>query len=157
MPIQSNDPIDMALLRPLPSLTKAAPKPAGLYAMDDTDDPSQAIWDALGDLTKAKVPGPLVLVATYVRPNKTKGGILLADETRAEDEYQGKVGLVLKLGPCAFEENDKTKFNGVTAKVGDWVAYSPMDGMAMKIRGVHCRMIEDVQVKFIVPVPDMLL
>jgi len=44
-----------------------------------------------------------VVVATYIRPNVTAGGIIRPDSTQDEDRYQGKAGLVLRLGPVAFD------------------------------------------------------
>lgn len=44
-----------------------------------------------------------VLVATYIRPEKTSGGIIRPDATREEDKWQGKAGLVLAVGPSAFD------------------------------------------------------
>lgn len=43
------------------------------------------------------------LVATYVRPNVSSGGIIFTDKKTEEDRWQGKVGLLLKTGPAAFE------------------------------------------------------
>jgi hypothetical protein len=89
------------------------------------------------------------LVATYIRPNVSRGGIILTDKTSEEDRWQGKVGLLLKVGPTAFDYEelheradalmDDASANGETIeadaarglawaelglpRVGDWVAY----------------------------------
>jgi hypothetical protein len=44
-----------------------------------------------------------VLVATYIRPNISRGGIIFTAKTGEEDRYQGKAGLLLKCGPLAFD------------------------------------------------------
>jgi hypothetical protein len=90
------------------------------------------------------------LVATYIRPNITRGGIIITDKQSEEDRWQGKVGLLLKVGPTAFDyeelhqradailaDADETGVDVITVddaqgraaaelnlpRVGDWVAY----------------------------------
>ena len=43
-------------------------------------DPKTAILDKVSDLTGVEVFGSDVLVALYIPPEKTKSGIILADE-----------------------------------------------------------------------------
>jgi len=120
-------------------------------------DPKHEIMDKFGDLADIDVFHNLILVATYLRPEKTKGGLILTDKTRKEDEYQGKVGLVIKKGPMAFVDDDRIQFNGQNVEVGDWVTYRFSDGLPLEIDGVHCRLIEDSHVKLRVSSPDIVL
>lgn len=136
---------------------KAARSVQGLHAMDESVDPKHELQLRIGNIGEAVVFGPQLLVATYIRPNKTRGGIHLTDTTTREDEYQGKVGLVIAMGPTAYKPSKDVDFGGVTATCGDWVVYSPHDGLAMNVKGVHCRIIDDVQVRMTLPRPDMLL
>jgi co-chaperonin GroES (HSP10) len=53
------------------------------------------------------------IVATYVRPSVTKGGIILTNRTQEEDRWQGKAGLLIAVGPSAFD------FEEVRAAVAD--------------------------------------
>jgi len=92
-----------------------------------------------------------LLVATYVRPQRSKGGIIYADRSLDEDKWQGKVGLLLKIGPCAFEfpEDDEKREAGVIVSgafpcAGDWVFYRASDTWDFGLMpGVHCRIITD--------------
>ncbi len=86
-------------------------------------DPKGALLRAVGDYSGFEPMQGLVLVATYIPPEKTKGGIYRPDRSLAEDRYQGKVGLVLTMGPVAFQDYGVTKFAGTTAKAGEWVMY----------------------------------
>ena len=110
-------------------------------------DPKQEILDKLGDLSGVELFHNQVLVATYLRPSKTKSGIYLTDSTKQEDKYQGKVGLVLKLGPKAFVSDDKTDFDGLKVEVGDWIFYRPSDGWPQTVMGpggpVDCRVFDN--------------
>lgn len=125
-------------------------------------DPKKALLDAAGDLSDYDVFHNLVLVATYVAPEKI-GSIIMPDRSIAEGRFQGKVGLVLKVGPLAFVDDNIAKFGGVTLKAGEWVIYRPSDGIEHFIHdrrtvndGLPCRLIEDSLIKGRVVVPSMI-
>lgn len=133
---------------------------AKLRELASADDPKEAILNELGDLDGLELFHNQVMVATYIRPEKTSGGIFLPDKTLAEDRFQGKVGLVVKLGPLAFVDDAVAKFGDKKLNVGDWVFYRASDGMEMfsvdKTGGVPCRIFEDTQIKGRVSDPAML-
>lgn len=110
-------------------------------------DPKQALLDAVGDLSGYDIFHNQILVAIYVRPNITAGGILRPDENIKEDEYQGKVGLVVKLGPTAFVDTDDEEFHGQSLSVGDWVVFRTGDGWQLNIRDTACRILNDRTVR----------
>lgn len=111
-----------------------------------------------------------VLVASFIRPEKTSGGIIRPDATREEDKWQGKAGLVLAVGPSAFDfdevreeiANDiiDASAHEVAAiielvrdryhipRVGDWVFFRGSDTWDSGLQvapgvGAHCRFIFD--------------
>lgn len=102
------------------------------------------------------VLGARLLVAVYVRPERTKGSIILSDNTRDEDRYQGKVGLVLRLGPIAFQDDATHRFGAVVPRIGDWIVFSVGDTFAFDLGERRCRTVEDVDVHLIVQSPDCL-
>lgn len=121
-------------------------------------DPAETVRNAVGDISEIEITGVQILVGTYLRPERTSGGLYLTDKLRDEDIYQGKVGLVLKVADGAFVDGGPdAKFNGFKVKEGDWVFYRVADGFAMSINGHHCRLIEDVHVRGRVPNPDIIL
>ncbi len=120
-------------------------------------DPRQTTLDRMGDLSTIRLSGAQILIATYLRPEKTKGNIIITEAVRDEDKYQGKCGLVLKMGPLAYIETEKMNFGGYKAKVGDWVFYRPVDGIALSVNGQHCRVLEDVNIKGDIDHPDVVL
>lgn len=71
----------------------------------------------------------------------------VSDGAAKEDQYQGKVGVVLKIGPLAFRNDARNDFAEQSVKVGDWLVYRINDGFSLDINKVHCRMIEDVHVR----------
>lgn len=121
-------------------------------------DPADDVIDRIGDLSDFVVPFNKVLVGIYVRPEKTKGGLILTDQYRDEDKYQGKAGLILKRGPMAFVDDDRVKFNGLDPQVGEWICFRPSDGMKLDIRHKegHCILLSDVQVQLVIPAPDLV-
>lgn len=122
-------------------------------------DPKQALIDSVGDIAGITLLGPRVLVATYVQPEKTKGGIILADRSLAEDRFQGKVGLVIAIGPLAFVDDAVAKFGGLAAQPGDWVVYRASDGFEMFFvdangrDGTPCRVIDDQNIIAVISDP----
>ena len=128
--------------------------PAAL--MSHIEDPANEIRKRIGDISQIEVLHNQILVGVYIRPEKTKGGILLTSQTRDEDRYQGKAGLVLKKGPLAFVDDDNNKFHGQNVDVGDWVFYRVSDGFPLVLNGTLCRLLEEVHVKGKVPSPDVV-
>jgi co-chaperonin GroES (HSP10) len=117
-------------------------------------DPKQKLLDELGDISTFEIFNNQILVAVYIRPNKTKSGIYLSDQSREEDKVQGKVGLVVKKGPSAFVDENNEWFNGVTVDVQDWVVFRPTDGWSITVNNVLCRIIDDTAIRGKVDVPD---
>jgi len=116
-------------------------------------DPKTALLNAVGDLSDYDLFHNQILVAIYVRPEKTSGGIIRPGTNVQEDEYQGKVGLVVKVGPSAFvsEEED---FMGQMVNVGDWVVYRVGDGWALNIRDTACRILTDRTIRMRIKKPE---
>ena len=104
-----------------------------------------------------KVFGANVLVAIFVRPEKTRGGIIRPDKVREEDLYQGKVGLVIAMGPLAFVEDPARGVvfpDGCLAELGDWVIVRGSDSWQIRINDVDCRMMSDVAIRGTTPDPE---
>lgn len=115
-------------------------------------DAKAILLDELGKLD-CEVFHNGVLVATYIQPAKTQGGIIVPEKTRDEDIYQGSIGLVVGLGPGAFKDDTIAQFHGVTVGLHDWVLYQPADGLSLEINGVPCRLFADVKIKMRVQDP----
>lgn len=116
-------------------------------------DPKDQVLEAIGDLSKIELFHNQVLLAIYIRPEKTKSGLILTDSHRDEDRYQSKVGLLVKRGPMAFEQ-DGNWFSGLSFSESDWLVFRPSDGWSITVNGVLCRIFDDVNIKGRVPHPD---
>lgn len=122
-------------------------------AISEAADPRKAIQEAVGDLSNYDLFFNQILVGTYVRPEITKGGIIRPNENVKEDEFQGKVGLVLKVGPSAFKSDDED-FLGQNVEVGDWVVYRASDGWQLTIRDTACRILIDRNIRLRIKDPS---
>lgn len=79
-----------------------------------------------------KPTGYHILAAQYIRPQKSSGGILFADKSKSEDKWQGRVGLVLALGPDAY--SDTAKFpSGPWCKPGDFIVWPAVEAATSRI------------------------
>lgn len=119
-------------------------------------DPREELIRAVGDLSKINVYNNYILCAVYKRPEKTASGLHLPDTVRKEDDYQGKVVMVLKKGPLAFVDDDKTSFAGQNVNVGDWAVVRSSDGWKLNINGHLCHMVQDIQIRMTIPEPDVV-
>lgn len=126
------------------------------------EDPRDALLRKVGELPDDIVWKNQVLCAVYERPDvKTRGGLLLPDSNREEDRFQGKVALIIKLGPDAFVDDEKWTFKhkGV---VGDWIWFRTSESHAFTLntefasKGILCRVIDDDQIRGRLPHPDMI-
>ena len=123
-------------------------------------DPKKAIYDALGAaVKKVNVRNNLVLVATYIEPEKTKGGIYKPQKTTAEDLYLGNMGLVLQKGPQAFKDDERLGiyWDGQDVALGQWVMFRYSAAWEFHLNGVSVRTIEDREIKAVVDDPDVIV
>jgi co-chaperonin GroES (HSP10) len=128
-----------------------------LDAVSQSADPKKAMIDAAGDLSGIEVMGNMVLVATFVRPSKTRGGIIRPDSNVEEDVWQGKVGLVLKAGPLAFASDDEFDFGDQNVSVGDWCVFKVGDGWQLTVGQWPCRLVRDSSIRLKVNDPSIVL
>ena len=121
------------------------------------EPPAEVIWREVGPLDRIEVVGQYLLVCLYVRPaTRTIGGIEIPETATEDDRYQGRVGMVLKLGAQAFIDSavPPVTFGGFKCAPGDWVVYRPSDGMRFQVGKRDCRLIADVHVKMRLGTPD---
>ena len=106
-----------------------------------------------------KVPQPagwrLVLFPLKLK-EKTKGGLLLTDETVEQSQITTNICKVLKAGPEAYK--DKEKFpSGPWCKEGDWVLITRYAGSRIRIDGGELRIINDDEILATVDDPRDIL
>lgn len=126
-------------------------------------DPREEILQRVGDLGGVEVFGNDILIAVYMRPERTKSGIILTDKARAEDAFQGKCGLIVKMGPTAYLDEEGKKFRDI--KEHDWVIFRASDGWPVTLNAANsvsskdaviCRIITDINIRMRVSSPDAI-
>jgi co-chaperonin GroES (HSP10) len=124
--------------------------------MKHDTDPKKELLKELGNIKDVEIFHNQILCAVYLRPEKTSGGIILPDQAKAEDRYQSKVGLVVRMGPDAFVDDTNTWFKDFKVGLNDWIVFKPSDGWAITVNGVLCRILDDTNVKGRIPNPDQV-
>ena len=72
---------------------------------------------------------------------------MLPEQHLQEDRSQSKVGLVIKMGPDAFQDSSGSWFKDTNIQIHDWVFFKPSDGWGVTVNGVLCRMLDDINVR----------
>ena len=86
---------------------------------------------------KAKLPQPTgwrMLVLPFKMNEKTKGGVLLGQETIERQQVGSQCGNVLAMGPQCYKDEERYP-NGPWCKVGDWVIFARYAGSRIQIEG----------------------
>lgn len=66
------------------------------------------------------VLGYQILVKAPILEEKTAAGIFLCDDVIKSQQRRQNIGLILKIGPSAFQDRCADR----KCEIGDWVAYS---------------------------------
>ncbi len=98
------------------------------------------------------LPIPLgwtLIIRPYPIQEKTKGGILLINDTIDFTHYLTNVGRIVAMGPCVWnkpehKDKDGNKFNW--AEVGDFVSYGSHVGVKRKFKGVSYLVLVDDEI-----------
>ena len=100
--------------------------------------------------------GYRLLVLPFTPKEKTKGGILIAQETLDKLRIAVNCGYVLKLGPLAYQDKDKFS-SGAWCKKGDWVIFARYAGSRLPIEGGEVRILNDDEVLGTIKDPESVL
>ena len=113
--------------------------------------------EEIPETSKLPVPtGWRILVLPHRGKGKTKGGVILSDKTVEETQIATNVGLVLAIGPDAY--NDKDRFpNGPWCKEKDWVIFARYAGSRLNIEGGELRILNDDEILGTTDDPESIL
>ena len=97
-----------------------------------------------------------LLVLPFTPKEKTKGGIIIAQESLDKARIATNCGYVVKMGPMAY--GDKEKFpTGAWCKQGDWVIFARYGGSRLPIEGGEVRILNDDEVLGTIKDPESVL
>ena len=132
--------------RPMPAAGDDTP-----FWLDTEQDTKDFVDRVLGDIDDIEVEHNWVLVVKHIRQVVARG-VIAAPASEIEDRWQGKVGLILKKGPAAFQDDkdQRINFHGFNPDIGDWVIFRNSDGWDVdlghrkgRIAYLSCRFIQD--------------
>jgi len=110
----------------------------------------------LEEMTLPKPTGWRIVVLPYKAKQKTKGGIILSDKTVAESQIATNCGLVMEIGPDAYQDKDKFP-NGPWCKKKDWVLFARYAGSRINIDGGELRVLNDDEILGTIEDPEDIL
>lgn len=115
--------------------------------------------DKLDSSIMDRIPKPTgwrIAILPYRGAQKSKGGIVLADETQKRTQLATVCGYVLKVGDLAYADMDKFP-TGPWCKEGDWVIFGRYAGARLNIDGGEIRILNDDEIVGIVNDPEDIL
>lgn len=119
------------------------------------EDAKQEILEAVGDISGLTVAGSQVLLGVYLRPSIKKLGtggreLILPGDYVNEDQFQGKVSLVLKFGESALPAEDDPhratflrNWGGRLPEPGEWVFSDVKSAFLLSLAGPGAKIRED--------------
>jgi len=129
-------------------------------ALEDAyaDDGSLVVEQLEGEI-KDRIPRPTgwrIVILPYRGAKKSKGGIVLADQTIEKQQITTVCGYVLSVGELAYK--DETKFpTGAWCKEGDWVVFGRYAGARIGIDGGEIRILNDDEILARINDPEDIL
>ena len=97
-----------------------------------------------------------LLVLPFTPKEKTKGGILIAQESLDKLRVATNCGYVLKMGSLAYADREKFT-TGPWCKKGDWVIFARYAGSRLPIEGGEVRLLNDDEVLGTIKDPESVL
>ena len=108
---------------------------------------------------KTKLPKPTgwrILVLPFKMDEKTKGGVLLGQETLDRQQVASQCGNVLAMGSECYKDKERYP-TGPWCKVGDWVVFARYAGSRINIEGGEVRLLNEDEVLATVKNPEDIL
>ena len=97
-----------------------------------------------------------ILVLPFTPKDKTKGVIIIAQESLDKLRIATNCGYVLKIGPLAYHDKERYP-TGPWCKKGDWVIFARYAGSRLPIEGGEVRLLNDDEVLGTIKNPEDVL
>ena len=127
-------------------------------ASDLTEDKKHLDPETIED-QRDQLPDPSgwrILVLPFTPKEKTKGGIIIAQESLEKLRIATNCGYVIKLGPLAYHDKEKYP-TGPWCKKGEWVIFARYAGSRLPIEGGEVRLLNDDEVLGTIENPESVL
>ena len=97
-----------------------------------------------------------LLVLPFKMKEKTKGGVILAEDTLERQQVASQVGLVMAMGPQCYKDKERYP-EGPWCKEKDWIMFARYAGSRIKIEGGEMRLLNDDEVLATIDSPEDIL
>ena len=111
------------------------------------------------NIQRSQLPVPSgwrLLVLPFSPREKTKGGILIAQESLEKLRIATNCGYVLSMGPLDYHDREKFP-TGPWCKKGDWVIFARYAGSRLPIEGGEVRILNDDEILGTIKDPESVL
>ncbi len=125
--------------------------------VESVQEPKRVDETNVGSI-KDELPQPSgwrLLVLPFTPKEKTKGGIIYAQESLDKARIATNCGYVIKMGDLCYA--DKDKFKEPWCKLGDWVIFARYAGSRLPIEGGEVRLLNDDEVLGTINNPESVL
>jgi len=103
-----------------------------------------------------KPTGWRMIVLPFKMKDKTKGGLVITDDTLERQQVASQCGLVLAMGPQCYSDKERYP-EGPWCKVQDWVMFARYAGSRIQIQGGEVRLLNDDEVLAKIENPEDIL
>ena len=106
-----------------------------------------------------KLPKPTgwrIIVLPFRMDEKTKGGILMGQDTLDKQQVASQCGNVLAMGPQCYKDKERYP-DGPWCKVNDWVVFARYAGSRIQIEGGEIRLLNEDEILATVQDPKDIL
>ena len=106
-----------------------------------------------------KLPKPTgwrIIVLPFRMDEKTKGGILMGQDTLDKQQVASQCGNVLAMGPQCYKDKERYP-DGPWCKIGDWVIFARYAGSRIQIEGGEIRLLNEDEILATVKNPEDIL
>ena len=106
-----------------------------------------------------KLPKPTgwrIIVLPFRMDEKTKGGILMGQDTLDKQQVASQCGNVLAMGSQCYKDKERYP-DGPWCKKGDWVIFARYAGSRIQIEGGEIRLLNEDEILATVKNPEDIL
>ena len=106
-----------------------------------------------------KLPKPTgwrIIVLPFRMDKKTKGGILMGQDTLDKQQVASQCGNVLAMGSQCYKDKERYP-DGPWCKKGDWVIFARYAGSRIQIEGGEIRLLNEDEILATVKNPEDIL
>jgi chaperonin GroES len=124
------------------------------YDAEGNFDPNKVAETVIDRIPKPT--GWRIAILPYRGAEKTKGGIVLAEETQKKTQLATTCGYVLRMGDLAYADQEKFP-TGPWCQEGDWIIFGRYAGSRIQIDGGEIRILNDDEIIGVVNKPEDIL